>query len=245
MDAASLAYHRPRAPEVAFALLLPATATWSRARSMGRQGPVALRSKAWPWGVPGLTTEQRQAVEADNDHLRFTLEVAEILRQLYVPWVLSFPEQFGNTAGETPASVWDLDELVCWAKLHKIWRAALNQCEYGERRRRPTGILTNTALSGSRVHHGWPDLHGRRDGTLEYRGPLKKTCNCRSAHQTIPPRAQGPPWNPRPLAAFLNSVLRRVLHRELLPGQGGFSKVAIGSVENQGCEEGESHNDKI
>ena len=245
VDAASLAYHRPRAPEVAFALLLPATATWSRARSMGRQGPVALRSKAWPWGVPGLTTEQRQAVEADNDHLRLTLEVAEILRQLYVPWVLSFPEQFGNTAGETPASVWDLDELVCWAKLHKIWRVALNQCEYGERRRRPTGILTNTALSGSRVHHGWPDLHGRRDGTLEYRGPLKKTCNCRSAHQTIPPRAQGPPWNPRPLAAFLNSVLRRVLHRELLPGQGGFSKVAIGSVENQGCEEGESHNDKI
>ena len=59
VNAASLAYHRPRAPEVAFALLLPRTATWSRARSMGRPGPKAPRSKSWPWGVPGLTADQR------------------------------------------------------------------------------------------------------------------------------------------------------------------------------------------
>ena len=226
-DAASLAFHRPRAPEVAFALLLPSTASWSRARSMGRQGPRALRSRAWPWGVPGLTEEQRRVVEEDNDHLRLTLEVAELLRQQYVPWVLSFPEQFGSTEGETPATIWDLEELVRWSKLHKIWRLALNQCEYGEERRRPTGILTNMALNGGRLHHGWPDLHVRKDGTEEYRGPLRKTCNCRSAHQTIPLRAHGPPWNSRPMAAFLNTVLRRVLHRELLTGQGGFGKVAI------------------
>ena len=94
------------------------------------------------------------------------------------------------------------------------------------------------------MHHGWPDLRSREDGTLEYRGPLGKTCSCRDAHQTIPPRSQGPPWNSLPLTAFLGTVFRRILHRELPTGKGGFDNVAIGPDENHAGEESESHLDK-
>ena len=126
-DAKSLAFHRPRAPEVSFSLLLPMTSSWARARGTTRQGPPRLRSRTWPLGVPGLDAEQRKQVETDNEHLRLTLEVGELLRQQFTPWVLSFPEQFGSTLGEPSATIWDLSELVQWARRHNIWRMALNQ----------------------------------------------------------------------------------------------------------------------
>ena len=58
-NATSLAYHRPRAPEVAFAFLAPSTSSWARARGTTLGGPPRLRSRAWPLGTPGLEEKQR------------------------------------------------------------------------------------------------------------------------------------------------------------------------------------------
>ena len=230
-DSASLSFHRPRAPEVAFALLCPLTSSWSRSRMIPGQGPPMLRTRAWPLGVLGLPPELRHQVEKDNDHLSLSLEIAEVLRRQFTPWILSFPEQFGNTVNETPATIWDLSELVLWAELHKLWRFALNQCEFGEVHRRPTGILTNTALRERRLSQGWPKLRARPDLTSEYLGPLQKTCACREAHQPARLRQRGPPWNATPLKGFLTTIFRSTFHRELLTGRGTAGDVAIDSQD--------------
>ena len=100
-DDEALAYHRPRAPEVALAFVFPLTSSWSRARGTTLHGPPRLRSRAWPLGTPGLDGPQRMQVEADNSYLKLSFDVYETLRGHHRPWVLSFPEQFGSTQGET------------------------------------------------------------------------------------------------------------------------------------------------
>ena len=222
----ALRYHRPRAPEVVLALVSSCSASWSRARGMTKSGPPQLRSQTWPWGVPGLNDQHRAQVEEGNAHLRLSLSVCEMLRNSQRPWLLSFPEQFGSTLGEPAPSIWDLREIKEWACRHKLWRFAVNQCEFGANHRRPTGILTNVPLSDRRFSRGWPVLRQREDGTSEYGGPLLKSCSCRHCHSLLPLRSRGAPWDKDPLQSFLFPVLRRSLDRGLLSGKGVQSAAA-------------------
>ena len=230
-NATSLEYHRPRAPEVALAFLAPSTSSWARARGTTHGGPPRLRSLAWPLGTPGLEERHRIQVERDNQQLALSLEIGELLRPLFIPWVFTFPEQFGSTSGEPAASAWDLSELQQWARSHKLWRLALNQCEFGGVRRRPTGLLTNIALKETRLYHGWPKLQSRQDHTMKYQGPLLKNCSCGRTHAPAQHRAKGPPWEAPQLQSFLSLILRRALHRELPSGKGPENKVAIDAAD--------------
>ncbi len=213
-DLASLEYHRPRAPSVSTLLCCPTTSTWSRSRRRGTRGPPPTRSATWPWGVPWLSPGHRDSTEHDNDSLRLCISVADCVLEYSAITLLAFPEQYGSTDGDRPASPWDLREVREWASKRSLWRIAFRQCELGPSARpRPTGALINASLRHASFYYGWPDLHRRDDGTWRYQGPLPHQCSCQQPHErdsTERPLSR-PPLETAALESLANLLLRRAL----------------------------------
>ena len=184
----------------------------------------------------GRTRPNRVPPHASGDRQRSSAVVVGGVRgpaRLSPPMGALLSGRFGSTQGELSPSIWDLREIGEWANLHKLWRTALNQCEFGATYGRPTGLLTSIPLLDERLYRGWPILRQRPDGTAEYTGPLWKTCHCKQSHSLPQLRLHGTPWEPESVQSWLTLVLRRCLDRELLPGEGLWSTVAMQGLDSK------------
>ena len=68
-------------------MLGPPCATFSIARN--RTMPI--RSRAFPWGLPGLPVREKQLVETGNRCMQAALRIVALCDQFGVPWILENP----------------------------------------------------------------------------------------------------------------------------------------------------------
>ncbi len=180
-------------------IVAPPSSTWSRSRHAAHDGPQALRSSSWPWGLPDIAGTNRDQVEAENDALRFQLKLIESGLRRYdkMTFALIAPEDRGAGKVGHPGSLWQLPELRRWARRRELVRGAVNQCEIGSSpTARPTGVLLHPLSSGTppkntSLRSGWPRLSpppGRH-----YLGPLPRKCRCGSNHdESFTPSSNSP-----------------------------------------------------
>jgi hypothetical protein len=112
--------------------------------SFGRSSKPPLRSKVYPMGLPGLTEEQRDKVQAENSLLEFVLSVGERCGELGI-WF--FLERSGGTLhGELPQ--WK--EFVRKTPIALGPRSILLEfCGFGGRIQRKTEIISNAGWFSS------------------------------------------------------------------------------------------------
>ena len=95
-------------------VLSPPCGTYCRARhrTVGKGGPVPLRSRTYPWGFPWLSNANRLKVDSANFFVKQSLRAIGMQIQASKFWLLEHPEDLGRTkSGEVPGSIWQLPEL--------------------------------------------------------------------------------------------------------------------------------------
>ena len=99
---------RRRAWDVCF--MMPPSSTYSRARHRqdGQHGgPKPLRNRLYPDGFPWLAKQHVAAVELENSIISQCLNLALVLTELQIGWLLLHPEDLGKLKnGDNPASIW-------------------------------------------------------------------------------------------------------------------------------------------
>ena len=126
-------------------LVAPPCNTHSRARCQYRRngGPRPLRDRDFPHGYPWLSNENKQKVQLADDLIDKSLEGCSTVLGQGGHFFLEHPEQLGKTAGQIPASIWDLDavaELLCQKGVHSF---AIFQCDFSAPSSKPTRFLTS------------------------------------------------------------------------------------------------------
>ena len=114
----------------------PRCSTFSRAVSP------SWRSSFLPFGLPGLTEEQKQRVAVDNRCAEFLAGVFNVAEKEFIPsWV------------ENPVSsfLWWLPAFVDLNKRDGVGFWCLDFCAFGTRWRRRTRVLTSTCLRGHKT----------------------------------------------------------------------------------------------
>ena len=160
-------------------ILSPPCGTYSRARhrSLGKGGPVPLRSFTYPWGFPWLSNANRLKVDLANFFVKQCLRAISLQIQSSKFWLLEHPEDLGRTkSGEVPGSIWQLPELhelvlqggATWAIHQRMFEAATSK---------PTRLASNLPAFLP-MQCSWPQFDPERN----YLGPLG-TC----PHGSHPP----------------------------------------------------------
>ena len=124
--------------------------TWSAARfNTSRPGPRPVRSVAEPWGIVGLTDNERSAVELSNMLLR---AVFRIFRALAATSVLASREHPAD-AGPSFPSTWKLPQLLDFIPEHHE-RATFDQCWFGQSSVKPTTLQGSRQLKLGETFNG-------------------------------------------------------------------------------------------
>ena len=145
---------------VAFVWFGLASGTFSRARDTplpkwvlekGMRELKTLRSEAEPWGVGDLSSSDATRVEAENELVKFILQLMEHLNELNIPWALEQPRR---------SFMWSLaqGQMVKGAQVTEY-----QDCAYGGRRNRWHNLMfTLPALKsickscdGQHQHDAW------------------------------------------------------------------------------------------
>ena len=114
------------------------------------------------------------------------------------PFFLEHPEQLGVTAGQIPASIWDLPEVAELLCQKGVLTLAVFQCEFAAPSSKPTRFLTS--LDPSDV--GYRGLH-KLDGEGNYLGPLPKHCpHGPQAHKPLVGKDERGRWMTAPSATY-------------------------------------------
>ena len=98
-------------------------------------GPPPLRSKWHPYGVPGLSPNNRKIAREGN---RFAEQTVKIMR-------MAVREGVEFTV-ENPATswLWRLPPMATFRKFHVMWVVALTMCAYGSSAWKPTHIWSSS-----------------------------------------------------------------------------------------------------
>lgn len=162
----------------------PPCGTWSRARYRELPGPPPLRSRALPWGLPGLTARLTSQLRSGTELFWATMLILGAVLESLGLYSLEHPEDPGE---EPYPSIWDLDcveelRLKGLAVLETLnalldqrdtWpctRASGDLCEMGADTPKPTTLQGNlealAEFDGRRCSHGLrhPSLGGRTRG---------------------------------------------------------------------------------
>ncbi len=194
IDCANWEQHKHMAGDVDVLFIALPLPTMARARAIEGQGPTLLRTREWPWGLPGVTGDARRALEADNDLIRLAMSaVREVAAQAVQPTILwTAPEDRGGNAG----NLWQLRELRQYASEGGWARYSFNQCEVtSSLSPRPTSVLSFSPLRHPLLRKGWPKL--KTNGTL-YQGPLEPKCKCGKPHESWATRQRQSPTELEP-----------------------------------------------
>ena len=143
--------------------LLPAAATWSRARHYGN-GQKPLRARTGPFGLQSLDPSQRGAKRRSRARQRRSLVS------------LVFPEDLGGWLESGPSSIWGLQELRSLEDYHGGRRGAVYLCQIGDsahmRLWGSTRTWMNYSISFTLVGQNWPPLFS----TMVHHCPIQAPC---------------------------------------------------------------------
>lgn len=110
---------------------MPCT-TFSRARKNDGLGPGPLRSSDFIWGLPGLSSKDRNKVSEGNALFFFTLRILQACLQYNVPFVLENP---------LSSMAWELPPLVDFIETANCLLCDLDYCQFGESWKKPTRLM--------------------------------------------------------------------------------------------------------
>eukprot|EP00438_Fugacium_kawagutii_P024076 Skav212939 [mRNA] locus=scaffold374:464240:467185:- [translate_table: standard] len=152
------------------------------------RGPPPVRMREHVWGFPWLTGRLATEAELGSALVRVAIDVWTAVAQVpissdgYLVFMFGeHPEDLGLVVREedrlmiTPASIWQLSQVRNLLNLSPhISTVAINQCCWGTPWRKPTRLLTTSAVVKAWGPNEWPsfDEHGR------YAGPLNRSCGC-------------------------------------------------------------------
>ena len=157
-------------------LVAPPCNTHSRARCQYRQhgGPRPLRDYNFPHGFPWLSQANLDKVKLADELVQKALTGCLLVAERGGFFFLEHPEQLGLTAGQIPASIWDLPEiaeLLCKKGVHTF---SVFQCEFQAPSSKPTRFLTSLNIPDVK----YPGLH-KLDEAGKYLAPTlpsRATC---------------------------------------------------------------------
>ena len=202
-------------------ILSPPCGTYSRARhrSLGKGGPVPLRSFTYPWGFPWLSNANRLKVDLANFFVKQCLRAISLQIQSSKFWLLEHPEDLGRTkSGEVPGSVWQLPELrELVLQGGTTW--AIHQCMFEAATPKPTRLASNL-LAFLPLPCSWPQFDPQRN----YLGPLG-TC----------PHGSHPPLVGFQNGRFLTSRCRSLSHSHVQVHCSGHCGVYERFMHRRGC----------
>ena len=209
-------------------LVAPPCNTHSRVRCQYRQygGPRPLRDFNFPHGYPWLSNDNKQKVQLADDLVQKSFHGCALTRDHGGHFFLEHPEQLGFTAGQIPASSWDLPEaaeLLCQKGVRTF---AIFQCEFSAPSSKPTRFMTT--LDPLEVgYHGLYQL----DAQGRYLGPLPKQCpHGANAHKTLVGKDQDGNWKTAPSATYppeLCKWIASIAWPALLRLRGGKAKPCV------------------
>ena len=93
-----------------------------------------LRSKQYPWGIPGITRADAHKLRVGNDCLRVALSIIRVCHECRVPWIL-----------ENPLSSYMLciPELIHFiTKMPNVVVSDCDICQYGRKWKKPTRFVS-------------------------------------------------------------------------------------------------------
>ena len=154
-------------------IMSPPCGTWSRVRFQWQlhPGPRPQRNKMWPWGFPWLSSAQRKKVDVANYFVSQTMRAAHLAHEADTCFLIEHPEDLGSVNGESPASIWQLEEMRDLQIATKATTWAIFQCAYGADTSKPTRFLSTIPGIQSR-YAKWPSF----DENGRYTGPLPSRC---------------------------------------------------------------------
>ena len=168
-------------------ILSPPCGSWSRANYSNRPGPKPVRSRAHPWGLPGLQRSQQKRCTNGNTFIHFSIRAILAAqdckrRGRWVSTLWEHPEDLGLTSKGVPASVWQLKIVRTAYKESVYLTCAGYQCQFPEvDRAKPTRIYTDILSLKVFGYRGWPSF--TRD--FRYLGPLPRSCGHHHEEQMI------------------------------------------------------------
>eukprot|EP00435_Cladocopium_sp_Y103_P024615 s4687_g6.t1 len=206
-------------------IMSPPCGTWSRVRFQWQlhPGPRPQRNKSWPWGFPWLSAANKKKVEVANYFVSQTIQAAHFAHAAGTCFLIEHPEDLGSVNGESPASIWQLDEMRDLQVATNATTWAIFQCTFGADTSKPTRFLST--IPGIKARYAkWPSF----DTAGKYMGPLP--CRCKhkrhvrrligkDAHGrwVTGPAAAYPPGLCKYLASLVASVLRKGDHHSEAP----------------------------
>ena len=112
------------------AMLAPPCTTFSIARNRTK----VIRSRDYPWGLPGscLTEVERQKVEEGNRCFEAAFQIIYHLNKHHIPWLLENPQS---------SMCWHLPPIRDLIDKHGCCLITLDFCQFGTRWKKPTSIL--------------------------------------------------------------------------------------------------------
>jgi hypothetical protein len=116
-------------------ILSPPCGSWSRANYSEKPGPKPVRSRAHPWGLPGLKFGQLRRMENGNEFIHFAIRAIATAqgckrRGRRVCTILEHPEDLGRVPKGVPASIWQLPNLRAAFAEFPYVTAAGYQCQF-------------------------------------------------------------------------------------------------------------------
>ena len=155
-----------------------------------------MRDYNFPHGFPWLSEENKQKVQLADELIQKSLQGCQIVHERGGHFFLEHPEQLGLTAGQIPASIWDLPEVAELLCQKGVRSFAIFQCEFSAPSSKPTRFLTSL----DPLDVGYAGLH-KLDADGRYLGPLPKQCpHGANAHKPLVGKDEQGLWMTAPSA---------------------------------------------
>ena len=192
-------------------LVAPPCNTHSRARCQYRKhgGPRPLRDYNFPHGFPWLSQDNKDKVRLADELVQKAFTGCLLTCERGGFFFLEHPEQLGLTAGQIPASIWDLPEvaeLLCKSGVHTF---AVFQCAFHARSSKPTRFLTSLDFPDVQ----FPGLQHCLDSDGKYKGPLPPHCpHGPHAHAALVGKDSDGRWKTEPSATYPPELCRWIAY---------------------------------
>jgi hypothetical protein len=93
-------------------LASPPCCTFTRVQFANRRGPLPVRSRQYPRGLPTLVGTQKAKADHGNQHAATTADLLRRQAQAGGHGLLEQPEDLGTCKLGSPASMWQLEEII-------------------------------------------------------------------------------------------------------------------------------------
>ena len=214
-------------------VVTPPCHTHSRVLHANKRGPRPVRSSEYAYGFPWLQGPDQARCTTAN--ILVDRSIKAILAghdsKARTRFLLEHPEDLGiNRNGDTPASIWRLEEVQVVARDTKAISGALFQCAFDDDApKKPTRFMSSCQGLRKIVYQGPPIFWGNG----KYKGPLPKFCG-HHHEQLVGVSADTGEFKTKKTASYgpgLCEALAKVIIEEFFPT--GLSPMDGGSTTTQ------------